>query len=86
MSMKSIRSGIADLQSHPEQYVTAQELADYWSVSRKQIYKQIDAGTLPAIRLGPRLCRIRTVDALRFERQARMTPAGREEDLRVGVH
>jgi excisionase family DNA binding protein len=50
------------------------ELATYWIVSRKQIYKQIDAGTLRAIRLGPRLFRIRTEDARKFEEQARMYP------------
>ena len=66
---------VNDLQSHPEPYVTVAELAEYWLVGRKQIYKQIDAGTLPAIRLGPRLLRIRTADALTFERSANMRAA-----------
>lgn len=66
---------IRDLKSHSEPYVTVSELAEYWLVGRKQIYKQIDAGTLPAIRLGPRLLRIRTADALQFERQAHMAPS-----------
>jgi excisionase family DNA binding protein len=66
---------LQDLQSHPEPYVTVAELAEYWLVGRKQIYKQIDAGTLPAIRLGPRLLRIRTADALEFERCANMRPS-----------
>ena len=66
---------VHDLQTHPEPYVTVAELAEYWLVGRKQIYKQIDAGTLPAIRLGPRLLRIRTVDALAFERSANMRAA-----------
>ena len=66
---------VNDLVSHPEPYVTVAELAEYWLVGRKQIYKQIDAGTLPAIRLGPRLLRIRTVDALAFERSANMRPS-----------
>lgn len=61
-----------DLQTHPEPYVTVAELAEYWLVGRKQIYKQIEAGTLPAIRLGPRLLRIRTADARAFERSANM--------------
>jgi excisionase family DNA binding protein len=65
-----------DLASHPEPYVTVAELAEYWLVGRKQIYKQIDAGTLPAIRLGPRLLRIRTADALEFERHANMRDPG----------
>lgn len=60
------------LESHPGPYVTVSELAAYWLVSRKLIYKQIDAGTLEAIRLGPRLLRIRTTDALDFERRAQL--------------
>ena len=63
---------LKDLESHTEPYVTVAELAEYWLVGRKQIYKQIDAGTLPAIRLGPRLLRIRTSDAREFERLANM--------------
>jgi excisionase family DNA binding protein len=66
---------IRDLSTHPVPYVSVGDLACYWVVSRKQIYKQIDAGTLPAIRLGPRLFRIRTMDARTFEQQARMCPA-----------
>jgi excisionase family DNA binding protein len=65
---------LKDLQTHTEPYVTVAELAEYWLVGRKQIYKQIDAGTLPAIRLGPRLLRIRTADAREFERLANMRP------------
>jgi excisionase family DNA binding protein len=57
------------------------QLAQYWSVSRKQIYKQIEAGTLNAFRLGPRLLRIRTVDALKFERSAKMLPEDRSSAI-----
>jgi excisionase family DNA binding protein len=63
---------VKDLQAHPEPYVTVAELAAYWLVGRKQIYKQIEAGSLRAIRLGPRLMRIRTVDAIDFEQHANM--------------
>ncbi|MGH9255088.1 MAG: helix-turn-helix transcriptional regulator [Vicinamibacterales bacterium] len=63
---------VKELKTHPEPYVTIAELAAYWLVGRKQIYKQIDAGTLRAIRLGPRLLRIRTADAIEFERRANM--------------
>jgi len=63
-----------DLQKHPDPYVTTSVLAVYWRVSRKQIYKQIDAGTLRAIRLGPRLLRISTAEAIRFEHLAKMLP------------
>jgi excisionase family DNA binding protein len=65
---------ITDLRSHPDAYVTTADLAAYWGVSRKQIYKQIEAGTLNAIRLGPRLLRIQTAEAIRFEDVARMVP------------
>src|SRR5579862_4043317 len=68
------RVRLQNLKAHHEAYVTIGELAEYWLVSRKQIYKQIEAGTLPAIRLGPRLLRVRTVDAIEFEHQANMHP------------
>jgi excisionase family DNA binding protein len=63
---------IRALKDHPAPYLTTSELAEYWSVSRKQIYKQIEAGTLRAIKLGPRLMRVSTSEALRFERIAKM--------------
>lgn len=65
---------IINLATHPDAYVTVRELADYWQVSRRVIYKQIEAGTLESIRLGPRLLRIRTEVAREFERAARMRP------------
>jgi excisionase family DNA binding protein len=71
----SARRRIVRLQTHPEPYVTTTDLADYWGVSRKQIYKQIDAGTLTALRLGPHILRIHTAEAIRFERIAKMSPA-----------
>jgi excisionase family DNA binding protein len=71
----SSRRRIVRLQTHPDPYVTTTDLADYWGVSRKQIYKQIDAGTLTALRLGPHILRIHTAEAIRFERIAKMTPA-----------
>jgi excisionase family DNA binding protein len=77
---------VRNLEEHPEPYVTVAELAAYWLVGRKQIYKQIDAGLLPAIRLGPRLMRIRTADAIAFERRANMRrPADRVKSARPAV-
>lgn len=61
---------IHDLASHPEFYVKVGDLAEYWAVSRQQIYKQIESGALEALRLGPRLYRVRTSAALEFERSA----------------
>ena len=72
VSKKRKRQSLQNLKSHQAAYVTIGELAEYWRISRKQIYKQIEAGTLPAIRLGPRLLRIRTADAVEFERRANM--------------
>ncbi len=77
---------IRNLRDHPSPYVTTSELAEYWQVSRKQIYKQIDAGTLKAIRLGPRLFRISREDALEFERASKMSPPSdmpEREELRA---
>lgn len=65
---------IRDLRSHPRRYVTVRELSEYWCISRKQLYKQIDAGMLPATRFGPRLLRIRADDALSFEVRAKLQP------------
>jgi excisionase family DNA binding protein len=65
---------IKSLVEHTAPYVTTSELADYWMVSRKQIYKQIEAGTLKAIRLGPRLLRISKAAAVEFEELAKMIP------------
>ena len=70
--MATPKATIQSLEMHPRAFVTTNELSEYWLVSRKQIYKQIQAGTLRAIRLGPRLMRISTVDALTFERMAKM--------------
>jgi excisionase family DNA binding protein len=71
---------IIELETHPDAYVTTSDLADYWRVSRKQIYKQIDAGTLKAVRLGPRLLRISTADAIRFEERAKMQPPSADQN------
>jgi hypothetical protein len=75
--------GIIDLDTHPEPYVTMSDLADYWRVSRKQVYRQIETGMLKATVLGPML-RICTADAIRFEEMAAMPPAGRERALHRG--
>ena len=60
---------ISDLADHGSRYVTPAELAEYWGVGRKLIYREIREGRLKAARLGPRVLRIRVVDALRFEGQ-----------------
>ena len=76
------RTRIVNLATHTEKYVSVGQLAEYWQVSRKQIYKQIDAGTLEAIRLGERLYRMRTSTAFEFEKRAHMraVPSVRRAD------
>jgi excisionase family DNA binding protein len=80
--MATAKPTISSLEMHPRPFVTTSELSEYWLVSRKQIYKQIQAGTLKAIRLGPRLMRISTGDALTFERMAKMQPEQQTTPLR----
>lgn len=60
---------IKDLDTHPAAYVTVADLAAYWAVSDRQIYRFILGGVLQAMRLGPRAFRVRTEDALKFEEQ-----------------
>jgi len=59
---------ITNLNTHAASYVTVTELAEYWEVTRQLVYKHIQSGLLPAMRLGPRCVRIRTHDAREFER------------------
>ncbi len=73
---------IRELNSHPEHYVTVGELADYWAVSRQQIYKQIESGALVALRLGPRLYRVPTTAAIEFERAVGVN-RGREREPKL---
>ena len=61
--------GISNLRTHSASYVTVAELAEYWEVTRQLVYKHIQTGLLPAMRLGPRCFRVRTADAIDFERQ-----------------
>jgi excisionase family DNA binding protein len=72
---------IRDLAAHTANYVTVAELAEYWAVSRQQIYKRIESGALEAIRLGARLYRIRTRAALEYERRASVAGTSREGAL-----
>jgi len=60
---------IDDLAEHPLSYVSVSELADYWRVSRRYLYKQVQAGSLEAIYLGPKSYRIPKEAALEFERR-----------------
>ena len=54
---------ILDLATHTAKHVTVQELAAYWSVTPKTIYRHIDKGALQAQYLPGGLVRIRIEDA-----------------------
>lgn len=41
-----------DLTTHPEPFVLVSELADYWRVSERTIYRDIDKGALDVRRVG----------------------------------
>jgi len=77
---------IRNLSIHPGHYLTVGELAEYWAVSRQQIYKRIESGSLSAIRLGARIYRVPTESALEYERRASvaaaLTPNGRPSQMR----
>lgn len=45
-------SKIMDLSTHGERHVTVAELASYWGVSERTIYRDIDKGALPVMRVG----------------------------------
>jgi excisionase family DNA binding protein len=75
---------IRDLATHQARYVTIAELAEYWGVSRQQIYKRIGSGALEAIQLGSRLVRVRTTAALEYERSARVGSAIDQPKDRAG--
>jgi excisionase family DNA binding protein len=71
---RKTKAPLQSLQKYPEPYVTIGQLAQYWLVSRKQLYKHVESGALKAIRLGPRLLRIRTADASEFEKSLASLP------------
>ena len=63
---------IRDLATHPGRYLTVAELAEYWAVSRQQIYKRIESGALGTIRFGCAVTGFPTRSALAFERRAQV--------------
>jgi excisionase family DNA binding protein len=66
---------IGNLDDHPDPFVTPEQLAAHLSVSVDTIHRAIRTGTLPAVRVGPRLLRVRTEDARQFLRPVNATPS-----------
>lgn len=54
---------ILNLETHQAQFVTVQELAEYWGVSTKTIYRHIDKGALKALQLPEGALRIPIAEA-----------------------
>jgi excisionase family DNA binding protein len=50
-------------------WLTVAQLCRRWQLSRKTIYKYIDAKSLPAWKVGSHLYRVAVEDVLRFEGQ-----------------
>jgi excisionase family DNA binding protein len=58
-------TAITDLEKHPKNYVSIDQLADYVGVSRRTVYNHIDKGTLKAVKVGGSL-RIPVEEAKRY--------------------
>lgn len=55
---------IDDLDTHQAKYVTVEELAEYWKITPKTIYRHIEKGALPnTVKLPGGAIRIPTVEA-----------------------
>lgn len=64
-------AGIIDLDSHPHPHVTVEDLARYWGVSTRTVYRDIDKGALKVLRLPGGNIRIRTKDAREYGKPSR---------------
>jgi len=60
-------------------WLSVAQLSRRWQLSRKTIYKFIDARVLPAWKVGSHLYRVASEDVLRFE--AELPPVRSEGDL-----
>jgi len=56
-------------------WFTILQLCRRWQLGRKTVYKFIDAGILPAWKVGSHLYRVSVADVLRFESRNRLPPS-----------
>jgi hypothetical protein len=68
---------IRNLRNHPSAIVTPAELATYWHLTSAELREYIEGGALKAIRFGTSVYRIRTKDAIEFQRRKRISPRRR---------
>jgi hypothetical protein len=66
------KSPIQTLRSHPSAIVTPAELVKYWRLTSAELREHIEGGALKAIRFGTGVFRIRTKDAIDFQRRNRI--------------
>jgi excisionase family DNA binding protein len=59
---------VVDIETHSEPSVSVGELARYWHVSTRTIYRDIFKGALPAFRLPGGTMRVKTTDARTYGR------------------
>ena len=69
----------APMQQHHEQLWTIAEVAEYFQVSDRTVYRWLKAGLLPVLRLGPGTTRIRPQDLDAFV-NAHLTTGSRERE------
>ena len=66
--MNRTGSGVRNLANESAAYVTPSELARYWRVDVSTVLGYIRSGWLPALRFSKTVFRVRTADAIAFER------------------
>ena len=60
---------MVNLATHPEPHVSVAELAQYWAVSQRTIYRDIEKGALKIMRVGSTgIVRIPIEEARRYGR------------------
>ena len=60
-----------DLLTYSGTFVTVRQLSQHWNVSRKQVLRLIQSGRLEAVRLGPKIYRVRVSAVLEFQERSR---------------
>jgi excisionase family DNA binding protein len=62
-------------------YLSPQQTADYWERTRIAVYKAIDEGRLPAVRLGPKIILIPRAAAVAYKARIEAKQAKRRAKL-----
>lgn len=69
MSEPAVPQRILDLLAHTEAHVTVEQLAEFWGVSPRTLYRHIEKGALRVVYIGPfRRIRVPIQEARRYGR------------------